>query len=170
MLDGGNWPSFYSKYSGERGMKQAEQKQTSPEITEHRNHLRLYDRYGPMAYGIILRIVPEPDQAQAVLVDLFSSPQLREHVETPAHTAGEIIRLARLKALAVRSATTLSPPMLSSSAINNAPGANDNVENVVFDLSFCQGYSTDAIAEKLQLTRNNVLKSIYTYFRQLRSS
>lgn len=129
----------------------------------------LYDQYGPMAYGIILRIIPEPEQAQAVLVDLFSSPQLREFSETPAHIAGEIIRLARLKALAARSATIL-PPRSSNSTINNAFNANDNLENIVFNLSFCQGYSTDAIAEKLQLTRTNVLRSIYTYFKQLRSS
>ena len=151
-------------------MKQAEQKQTSPEVIRYRNHLTLYDRYGPMAYGIILRIIPDPEQAQAVLVDLFSSPQLREYAETPAHTAGEIIRLARLKALAVRSVATLSPQMVPNSYTNNTFDANDNVENIVFDLSFCQGYSTDAIAEKLQLSRTNVLKSIYTYFKQLRSS
>ena len=151
-------------------MKQAEKKQNSQEVIRHADHLTLYDRYGSMAYGIILRIIPEPEQAQAVLVDLFSSPQLKEFAATPAHTAGEIIRLARLKALAVKPVATFSSPTLADSGINTDFDANDNVENVVFNLSFCQGYSTEAIADKLQLPRTNVLKSIHTYFKQLRSS
>ncbi|WP_461135949.1 hypothetical protein [Spirosoma lituiforme] len=151
-------------------MKQVEQKQTSPEVIRRVGQLTLYDRYGSMAYGVILRIIPEPEPAQAVLIDLFSSPQLREYAGTSSHTAGEIIRLARQKALTARSTATLSSPIVTDSTRNRNFAANDNVENTVFELSFCQGYSTDAIAEKLQLSQTNVLKSIYTYFKQLRSS
>ncbi|AKD54114.1 hypothetical protein [Spirosoma radiotolerans] len=151
-------------------MKQAEKRQTSQEVIRHADQLTLYDRYGSMAYGVILRIIPEPERAQAVLIDLFSSPQLLACAEIPTHTAGEIIRLARAKALAAKCVAPVSSLTLSDSDVNGHFDTNDNVENIVFDLSFCQGYSLEAIAEKLQLSRTNVLKSIYTYFKHLRSS
>lgn len=151
-------------------MKQAEKTQTSQEVIRHADHLTLYDRYSSMAYGIILRIIPEPERAQAVLIDLFSSPQLNECAEIQAHAAGEIIRLARVKALAAKPADQLSSPNLSTSDTNGRFDTNDNIENIVFDLSFFQGYSLEAVGEKLQLPRTNVLKSIYAYFKHLRSS
>ncbi|GAB3776203.1 hypothetical protein GCM10028818_21470 [Spirosoma horti] len=151
-------------------MKQAEKKQTSQEVIRHADHLTLYDRYSSMAYGVILRIIPEPKRAQAVLIDLFSSPELIASAEIPAHTAGEIIRLARVKALAAKPVNSASSPILSNSDANDQFDTNDNLENIVFNLSFCQGYSLEAVAEKLQLSRTNVLKSIYTYFKHLRSS
>jgi hypothetical protein len=145
-------------------MKQVERKITSQEVIRHKDQLTLYDRYGSMAYGIILRIIPDPESAQAVLIDLFSSPELKACAEVPAHTAGEIIRLARIKALAAKPDSTTFVPTRPDS------DTNDNLEKLVFDLSFCQGYSPETIAEKLQLSRTNVLKSIYTYFKNLRSS
>lgn len=151
-------------------MKQAEKTQTSQEVIRHADHLTLYDRYSSMAYGVILRIIPEPERAQTVLIDLFSSPQLTVCAEIQTHTAGEIIRLARLKALAAKPGDPVSSPILSNSATNGHFDTNDTIENIVFDLSFCQGYSPEAIAEKLQLSRTNVLKSIYTYFKHLRTS
>ncbi|WP_460940523.1 RNA polymerase sigma factor sigma-70 region 4 domain-containing protein [Spirosoma humi] len=151
-------------------MKQVEKAQTSQEVIRHADHLTLYDQYSSMAYGIILRIIPEPERAQAVLIDLFSSPQLNECADIPAHTAGEIIRLARLKALAAKSADPVSSPILSTSDTNGHFNTNDNLENTVFDLSFFQGYSLETVAEKLHLSRTNVLKFIYAYFKHLRSS
>lgn len=145
-------------------MKQVEKKSTSQEVARYSAHLTLYDQYGAMAYGIILRIIPQPQIAQAVLINLFSSPELTACVDNPAHAAGEIIRLARTKALTARPVPddTVEPKPVST--------PNDTVEKAVFDLSFCQGYTPDAIAEKLQLSRTNVLKSIYSYFKNLRSS
>ncbi|WP_381503932.1 RNA polymerase sigma factor [Spirosoma flavum] len=145
-------------------MKQVYKQPTSQEVIRQADHLALYDRYGSMAYGLILQIIPEPDLAQAVLVDLFTSPQLKSYAETPSQVAGEIIRLARNKALIakpIHTTPSLSIPVSTT---------NDNTAKLVFDLSFCQGYTPEAIAEKLQLSRTNVLKSIYTYFKQLRSS
>ncbi len=145
-------------------MKQVEKKSTSQEVIKQADHLTLYDRYGSMAYGIILRIIPQPQAAQSILIDLFSSPELTACVNDPLHAAGEIIRLARTKALAAR------PVSEDPADSKPASTTNDTVEKVVFDLSFCQGYTPDAIAEKLQLSRTNVLKFIYSYFRDLRSS
>ncbi len=142
-------------------MKQVYRKPTSQEIIRQADHLSLYDRYGSMAYGIILQIIPEPELAQSVLIDLFSSLQIRSYAEMSAHTTGNIIRLARSKAIAARPV-----PVTQSIPISNT---NDNTEKLVFDLSFCQGYSLEAIAKKLQLSHTNVLKSIYTYFKHLRS-
>lgn len=129
------------------------------------NHLALYDQYGSMAYGVILHILPDPTLAQAVLIDLFRSPQLKSYTKAP--TAGEIIRLARVKALAAR-------PILTNPAQESVPlpTENDttNTAKLVFTLSFCQGYTVEEIAEKLQLSSRSVLKAFHTYFNYLRSS
>ncbi|WP_240625434.1 hypothetical protein [Spirosoma pollinicola] len=119
-----------------------------------------------MAYGVILRIIPQTQIAQAVLINLFSSPELKACVDDPSHAAGEIIRLARTKALAARPV----PNNDDTKRLRPVVDMNDTVEKVVFDLSFCQGYTPDAIAEKLHLSRTNVMKSIYVYFKDLRSS
>ncbi len=145
-------------------MKQVYRQPTSQEIIRQADHLSLYDRYGSMAYGIILQIIPEPELAQTVLVDLFTSPQIKSCAEMSSHATSEIIRLARSKAIAARLA-----PVAASQSISTST-TNDNTEKLVFDLSFCQGYTLEAIAEKLQLSHTNVLKFIYTYFKHLRSS
>lgn len=145
-------------------MKQLPKHITSREAVRKTDYLTLYDKYGSMAYGIILRIVPEPELAQAVLVDLFSCQELSKCVETKAHTAGEIIRLARHKAL---SAASKAVQPTSTLPVDNT---NEPLEKRIFDLSFCEGYTSEAIAEKLQVSSTSVLKSIYTYFKYLRSS
>lgn len=146
-------------------LKQVSTGSTFQQALRSTNQLALYDQYGSMAYGIILRIIPEPELAQAVLIDLFMSPQLTFRTEVP--TAGEIIRLARIKALSAKPIT--ASPML---VVTPLPATNDttNTAKLVFTLSFCQGYGLDAIAEKLNLSPVNVLKAFYTYFKHLRSS
>lgn len=145
-------------------MKQVEKQSASQEVSRQVDALTLYDRYGSMAYGIILRIIPEPETAQTVLIDLFASPPLRSLTNVTARTAGEIIRLARTKALAAKSdVNTSAPPVL-------AYVANDNTPKLVFDLLFTQAYTPEAFADKLQLSRSTVLESIYTHFKHLRSS
>lgn len=144
-------------------MKQATRQLTAPDITERANRLALYDRYGSMAYGLILRIIPEPVLAQTVLIDLFSSPQLMPVSGVATPTGAEIIRLARLKALAAKAESVAAAPSSFS-------GTSATTDKVIFDLSFSQGYSLETIAENLQVPRTNVLKSIYAYFQYLRSS
>lgn len=127
------------------------------------DQLALYDQYGSIAYGIILHIISEEELAQAVLVDLFTSLHFTSH--TKSFTTGEIIRLARAKALAAR-------PVPSGTALTSGSASGNTTETakLVFNLSFCQGYTFEAIAEKLQLSPTNVLKALYLYFRQFPSS
>lgn len=115
-----------------------------------------------MAYGIILRIIPETGLAQSVLIDLFSSPDLKDDPDQQPLTSTDIIRLARSKALGARPASSILPVPVSD--------ASESLEKIIFDLSFNQGYSPDAIADTLKLSRTSVLKSICTYFQDLRSS
>jgi hypothetical protein len=129
------------------------------------DQLALYDQYSSMAYGIILRIIPDPDLAQRVLVDLFASSQLLSRTDAP--TTGEIIRLARAKALEARPIT--SSPVPLSTPFPNTNNTTDTAK-LVFNLSFCEGCTLEAIAEKLNFSPTNVLKAFYTYFNYLRSS
>ena len=126
--------------------------------------LTLYDCYGGLAYGIILQILPEPEQAQRVLIDLFSSPQVKAYTEFSNRVSSGIIRLAREKALAARPITLTKPLISSPTAVN------DTTDKSVFDLSFCKGYTVDEIADKLQLSRAIVLTKISSYFKHHRSS
>ncbi|MBD2757545.1 hypothetical protein [Spirosoma validum] len=146
-------------------LKQANKPSISQEALIFMDKIALYDRYGSIAYGIILHVIPEPELAQKVLVDLFMSPQIQACTEIP--TTGEIIRLARAKALA--SKTVSNNSSLASTALIATNDTTD-LAKLVFNLSFCQGCSTDIIAEKLNLSPTNVLKAFYTYFKYLRSS
>lgn len=123
--------------------------------------LALYERYGSVAYNVILQIIPEPDLAQIVLIELFSSSSLQSYTEVP--TTGEIIRLARTKALAVR-------PTSLSAALTSTTNDTMTTAEIVFKLAFCQGYSREAIAEQLNISPANVLEALHTYFKELRSS
>ena len=145
-------------------LKQLHQLSTVRESTSGADCLTLYDRYGGLAYGIILQIIPEPEQAQRVLIDLFSSPQVKAYTEFSNRVSSGIIRLAREKALAARPITgTMS---LASSVM----AVNDTTDKSVFDLSFYKGHTIDEIADKLQLSRANVLTKISAYFKHHRSS
>ncbi|UFH56124.1 hypothetical protein [Spirosoma sp. KNUC1025] len=146
-------------------LEQVNTKNTSPEVLTKADRLALYDKYSSMAYGVILPILPEPELAQTVLVDLFASLQLTIGTRVP--TAIEIIRLARTKALAAK------PMLIQQASVSNPIVAvNDGMSRTkrIFNLSFCQGYSIETIAEQLQLSQTNVLKEFYTYFKHLRSS
>ena len=140
-------------------LKQSATHLASQEGNRAVDRLSLYDRYGSIAYGIILQIIPEPELAQTVLIDLFTSPQVKSYTDTPLQAGGEIIRLARAKALQAR--PTIQAPF---------PVTNDNAEKLVFELSFYQGYTIEEIATKLQLSQTDVLKTIHCYFKKLRSS
>ena len=147
-------------------LKQTDRKRDAQEVIRHADRLSLYDRYGSIAYGIILQIISEPELAQTVLIDVFSSPQISSLTESSAYAIGPIIRLARAKALEARpESTALNQPLPIQVSETNV-----NTEKLVFNLSFYQGYTTEEIADKLQLSQTNVLKTIYTYFKQLRSS
>ena len=145
-------------------LKQLHQSSTIENRTASADCLTLYDRYGGLAYGIILQILPEPEMAQRVLIDLFSSPQVKSYTEFSNRVSSGIIRLAREKALAARPATLTKPLTVSALTVN------DTTDKSVFDLSFYKGHTIDEIADKLQLSRANVLTRISSYFKRHRSS
>ena len=147
-------------------MNSLQQSFSSPavqKVTSGDDCLSLYDRYGSLVYGVILRILPEPKLAQTVLIDLFTCPEVKSYTESPLLVSSKLIRLARAKALGARSANSIKSLTIS-------PTTNEDLNKRVFDLSFYEGYSVQEIAEKLHLSPADVLKMISVYFKQQRTS
>ncbi|MVM35348.1 hypothetical protein GO755_35325 [Spirosoma sp. HMF4905] len=144
--------------------KRIDSSRASQEVARETDRLLLYDRYGSLAYGVILQIIPEPEIAQTVLIDLFSSSQVLSYTEDSRQVSSKIIRLARAKALEAR------PDGFNKSVSIQEASVNDDMGKLVFDLSFYKGFTIEEIADKLQLSKTNVLSTIYTYFKQQRSS
>ncbi|WP_018620023.1 hypothetical protein [Spirosoma luteum] len=145
-------------------LKPLHQSPTAEESTPSADCLTLYDRYGGLAYGLILQIIPEPEQAQRILIDLFSSPQVKVYTEFSNRVSIGIIRLAREKALAARPPASTKSPTVSTIAVN------DTTDKLVFDLSFYKGHTIDEIADKMHLSRASVLTKISSYFKHYRPS
>lgn len=137
------------------------------EIKVGSNRIRLYERYGAMAYGVILQIIPEKEQAQRVLIDLFSSSQLEAlHPEPSQGVASSIIRQARSRALAARQTTSTHNELF----ISTTTAGNDKQAKYVFNLAFCQGITPETIAQRLQIPYSAVMQAIHDYFLFLRTS
>ncbi|MEO6685534.1 MAG: hypothetical protein ABIN24_06195 [Dyadobacter sp.] len=123
--------------------------------------IEVYDQYGAMAYGIILQIVPQPHLAQEILVSVFSSPLLQSCNSYPFTFAVCIIKLARAKAVeAKRKLMTLAP-----FSGDNGYSTKENTPELIFDLAFRQGYSPDEVAEKLKISKSEVLKAFHEFFK-----
>ena len=123
--------------------------------------LEVYDQYGAMAYGIILQIIPQPHLAQEVLVNVFSSPLLQSCNSYPFTFAVCVIKLARAKAVeAKRQMMAIAPH--NSDKGHSSP---ESTPEVIFDLAFRQGYSPDEVAEKLQISKPEVLKAFHEFFK-----
>ena len=126
--------------------------------------LEVYDQYGAMAYGIILQILPQVHVAQEVLVSVFSSPQLQSCNSYPFTFAACVIKLARAKAVeAKRKLTALAP-----AGAENAYG--DTSPQSIFDLAFRQGFTPDEVADKLNISKNDVLRSFHEFFKSYRNA
>ena len=123
--------------------------------------LEIYDAYGAMAYGIILQIIPQPHLAQEVLISVFSSPQLQSCNSYPFTFAVCIIKLARAKA--VEAKRKLMAASLPAFEISNE--AADKSPQQIFDLAFCQGFSPEEVAVKLNMSKSEVLRSLHTFFK-----
>lgn len=124
--------------------------------TDKIRRVELYDRYGSMAYGIILNIVPQPEVAQTILVDLFATFPLEEEISLWERESTAIIRLARTKALANR-------PGSAERSLTSFHPTERNLPKVVFNLSFWHGCKSEEIAERLHITTTDVLRAIRTY-------
>ena len=62
---------------------------------------KLYDRYAPIAYGLARRILPQPDQAEEVVQDVFAQVwrDARRYERGRATVAGWIVMLTRTRAI-----------------------------------------------------------------------
>lgn len=121
--------------------------------------LEVYDQFGSMAYGIILQIVPQPHLAQEILVSVFSSPLLQACNSYPFTFAVCIIKLARAKAVEAKR------KLSDFSALSSSKVGADRSPEAIFDLSFRQGYTPDEVAEKLHLTKSEVIKAFHDFFK-----
>lgn len=122
--------------------------------------IEIYDQYGAMAYGIILRIVPQPHLAQEILVEVFSSPLLQACNSYPFSFSVCVIKLARAKAIDAKKKIELLIPK-----IENGIDHIMITPETIFDLTFCQGYTPDEVASKLLISKAEVLKSIHEFFK-----
>ena len=128
--------------------------------------LELYDKYGAMAYGIILQIIPQPHLAQEVLVNVFSSPLLQSCNSYPFTFAVCVIKLARAKAVeAKRKLMSIAPPQAE-----NDHNTNERSPELIFDLAFREGYTPEEVAVKLNISKLEVLKAFHDFFKSYRNS
>lgn len=123
--------------------------------------LEVYDQYGAMAYGIILQIVPQPHLAQEILVNVFSSPLLQSCNSYPFTFAVCVIKLARAKAVEAKKQMMAIAPFNDTNGYSSA----ENTPELIFDLAFRQGYSPDEVAERLQISKSEVLKAFHEFFK-----
>ncbi len=123
---------------------------------EKRQLMALYEQYGSMAYGIILRIVPQPELAQTVLVDLFATLSIAERANDTEPVSAFIIRMARRKALASR-------PGSEERSLTSFQPTERNLPKVVFNLAFWHGCHVTEIADRLNIATTDVLRAIRAY-------
>jgi hypothetical protein len=128
--------------------------------------LEVYDKFGAMAYGIILQIVPQPHLAQEVLVNVFASPQLQACNSYPFTFAVCIIKLSRAKAMEAKKKLMTIGPDDSEPSLDS----QDKSPKHIFDLSFCQGFTPDEVAQKLQISKSEVLKALHDFFKSYRNA
>lgn len=124
------------------------------------NRLKLYERYGAVAHGVILKMVPNPQQAQEVLVELFASPELPSNLPFSASTTCTIVRLARQKALEY----TQKQQVLDHKAVQAGQLTNEQLAEHIFNLIFYHNQSPESIAEGLQIQRPTVFRAIREFF------
>ena len=126
------------------------------------DHLSLYNQFGSIAYGIILKIIPHERVAQDVLIDVFTSSQLPQLPAATNPLVG-IVRVARIKALEAKERLSNQPVL---SELKYHP--NDITPELIFNLSFHQGYSVEAIALQFAMDKSEVLKAIREYIKSFR--
>jgi AraC-like DNA-binding protein len=145
-------------------IKNAVDRQSVARRSENMTSLEAYDKYGAMAYGIILQILPQVHLAQEVLVSVFSSPQLQACNSYPFSFVACVIKLARAKAVeAKRKITAIAP-------ISDPSNTSDTSPAKIFDLSFCQGFTPEEVAQKLNISKSEVLRSFHEYFKLYRNA
>ena len=128
--------------------------------------LEVYDKYGAMAYGIILQIIPQPHLAQEILISVFSSPQLQACNSYPFTFAVCVIKLARAKAVEAKRKLV----SIAQDSAGNTFTKGDRSPQVIFDLAFRQGFTPDEVAQKLDISKSEVLRAFHDFFKSYRNS
>jgi AraC-like DNA-binding protein len=128
--------------------------------------LEVYDKFGAMAYGIILQIIPQPHLAQEILVNVFSSPQLQSCNSYPFTFAVCIIKLARAHAVEAKRKLMSVAPDNTGITYNREDGS----PQLIFDLAFRQGNTPEEVAQKLNISKSEVLKAFHDFFKTHRNS
>lgn len=119
-----------------------------------------------MAYGVILQILPQAHLAQEALLEVFTSAQLASFANGSGNPAITIIRLARSKALELKAKAkerdaAIAEPMTSVGGYS---------PEFIFDLSFRQGYSFEAISEQFGLSKPEITKAVRDFIHLFRRS
>ena len=133
--------------------------ESTSQLSKNRTPIEIYDQYSAVAYGIILKIIPQAHIAQEVLVEVFASPLLKACNSYPFSFAVCIIKLARSKAIDAKRKIDALIPKIDGEIVEILV-----TPEVIFDLAFCQGYSPDEVAVKLNIPKSEVLKSIHMFF------
>ena len=151
-------------------MKELERINNGTDLSVSKNgqlsSIEIYDKYGAMAYGIILQIIPQPHLAQEILVNVFSSPELVGCNSYPFSFSVCVIKLSRAKAVeAKRKMMSIAPK-----AIENSLSTSEQSPQLIFDLAFCEGYTPEEVAEKLNISKSEVLKAFHDFFKSYRNA
>ncbi len=151
------------------GMNELERSAGNGAFRQHRKPVdqrALYDRFGALAYGIILQILPQSALAQKALMEVFSADNLPAFANSPVNPAIAVIRIARAKALELKDKSkereAARPEPFS---VNNSYSPE-----YIFDLSFRQGYSFETISEQSGLSRPELVKAIRDFIHVFRRS
>jgi hypothetical protein len=107
---------------------------------------------------VILQIVPQPQPAQEILIDLFASSELQTAVSSSGNKVCSIVRLARIKALEYRQKQQIPVAALSVPVTQS---------ELIFNLLFYQNQTPEAIADRLQIERSAVLRAVREFFAYL---
>ena len=126
----------------------------------------LYDRFGALAYGVILQILPQSLLAQEALLSVFSADQLPYFSNSSVNPAISVIRIARAKALELKEKTAEREAARAEPFSVNSSYSPE----YIFDLSFRQGYSFEAISEQSGLSRPELVKAIRDFIHVFRRS
>ncbi|WP_375448243.1 hypothetical protein [uncultured Fibrella sp.] len=102
--------------------------------------------------------MPQQQQAQEVLVDLFASSELPGNISAAANPTCTIVRLARAKALHYRQKQQLPVPARPTPARQS---------ELIFNLLFYQNQTPDSVAEQLQIQRSAVFGAVREFFTHL---
>lgn len=127
-------------------------------ITNIDRALMLYDKYGSLAYGVILQIVPNDKLAQETLVELFNSSALLNCWDS-LNEVGCVIRNARIKALESKNRMD---ELLPNSTDSYTEGVNWTPE-LIFNLSFKQGLSLELLADRFGMPKEELMKAVRTH-------